>query len=463
MKRNTRPAARRPGTAWPEDLRPAAGAPFADAGGGGPDRQPDTQDERPSPAAGSDDLLSLYLKQMGSIPRLSRDEELELAAALDRARRRYRRAVLWDAGVLARVAETLEQVLAGETSLDRAVDAVPTLGCSLAEVRQRLPKHLPKIRALLGEAETDARAAGAARGAATQARLLRSGRRQLRQAVGLAEELSPRGELLDRWWAESCRPAQGGLAAVIRRRRAAQERARGRLAEANLRLVVSVAKKYRNRGLSFADLIQEGNSGLMRAVDKYDHRLGFKFGTYASWWVRQGVTRALADQSRTVRIPCHQSATLRAIEQARGDLTTRLGREPTPDEVAAAVGVTADEVRTLRLAGRPTLSLDEPLGGGEHGMDSFLGDTLTEGPGEDADQHLLRERIDELLRCLAPRDRQVIERRFGLGDGRTRTLDEIARELGITRERVRQIEMRAMERLRQPARSERLAGFTEVA
>jgi RNA polymerase primary sigma factor len=227
-----------------------------------------------------------------------------------------------------------------------------------------------------------------------------------------------------------------------------------------LRLVVSIAKRYRGRGLAFADLIQEGNRGLMRAVDKYEHRMGFKFGTYATWWIRQGITRALADHARTVRVPCHQVGTLAAIERVRGELIAGIGREPTVEEIAKKLGVSAEETRSLRVVARHPVSLHEPLGGeGERALGDFLDDPGETNPGETVDRHLLRERIEEVLRSLTTREREVIELRFGLRDGHPKTLDEVARAYGITRERIRQIEARGLVKLRHPARSQRLQGF----
>jgi RNA polymerase primary sigma factor len=250
------------------------------------------------------------------------------------------------------------------------------------------------------------------------------------------------------------------LLRVQERRRASYQQARSELAEGNLRLVVSIAKRYRGRGLAFGDLIQEGNRGLMRAVDKYEHRMGFKFGTYATWWIRQGITRALADHARTVRVPCHQVGTLAAIERVRSELVVQNGREPAIEEIAAQLGLSSEDARSLRQVGRQPISLHENLGDeGDRTLEDFLGDPDAVSPSRKVDQRLLRERIAEVLRSLTPREREVIELRFGLRDGRSRTLDEVARSYGITRERIRQIEARGLLKLRQPLRSQRLAGF----
>jgi RNA polymerase primary sigma factor len=250
---------------------------------------------------------------------------------------------------------------------------------------------------------------------------------------------------------------------VQKRRASVYHKARRELAEGNLRLVVSIAKRYRGRGLSFADLIQEGNRGLMRAVDKYEYRLNFKFGTYATWWIRQGITRALADHARTVRVPCHQVGMLAAIERVRGELSVRQGREPTVEEIAAVLGLTPEDTRSLRVVGRHPMSLHDPIGGdGERALEDFLNDPSAANPGQTVDQHLLRERMAEVLRSLAPREREVIELRFGLHDGHPRTLDEVAKVYGITRERIRQIEARGLLKLRQPVRSQRLAEFADT-
>jgi RNA polymerase primary sigma factor len=427
---------------------------------------------------------------MGAIPLLKPEQEKALTSELEVARRRYRRAVLGNWGVLQRVTETFEQIGAGKQALDRSVDIVPGLGLTSDVIRRRLKRHLAALHDLHGTARAEFKRLLRATVPATKARLRQSLRRGLRRAVILAEELSPRTEFLDHWADElrgeaahmaSLAPHKdelealmlrvlaapgelAGLARVIQRRRTRYQQARGDLASANLRLVVSVAKKYRGRGLPFADLIQEGNSGLMRAVDKYDRRLGFRFGTYATWWIRQGITRALCDLPRAVRVPTHQVAMLRAIERVRGELMIQLGREPDVVEIARTLRITPEQTRALLLVRNDPVSLHEPCGDGEsQTLEDFMSDRASPPPGQTADQHLLRERLEEVLRCLAPRDREVIELRYGLKDGQPRSLEEVAQHFGVTRERIRQIEIRGLLRLRDPERSDRLAGFVESA
>jgi RNA polymerase primary sigma factor len=454
-----------------------------------------------------DDALGLYLRQMGAIPLLSREEELTLARRLEEKRSRYRRAALASWYTIARVVEMFDRVQSGQLALDPHIDVVTTLDLSRAQILARMPHNLRTLHHLLDNAAAGFRALLRASSAPARQRAQRTIWLQLRKAVTLTEELSPRIEFLDRWVddlrkhsAEMCqlanlidtgehRSAAGrerrtkmvkllrdrmlqvlstpeslrGLSRVLERRRVAYQKARRELAEGNLRLVVSIAKRYRGRGLPFSDLIQEGNRGLMRAVDKYEHRLGFKFGTYATWWIRQGITRALADHARTVRVPCHQVGTLAAMERIRGELSIQHGREPTVEEIAAALGVTTEETQSLRVVARHPVSLHEPLGGdGERALEDFLDDPDATNPGNTVDQHLLRERIGEVLRSLTPREREVIELRFGLRDGHPRTLEEVARTYGITRERIRQIEARGLLKLRQPVRSQRLAEFAET-
>lgn len=454
---------------------------------------------------GPDDALGLYLRQMGAIPLLNRQEELTLAQRLERQRQRYRRAALYNWQILDYVLQTFQKVRAGQLPIDPTIDVVTTLGLTRESILARLPHHLPTLRRVLDRANQAFRQVLRATSASARLRARRELQRGIVKAIKLAEELAPRIDLLDRWVDElkaeahqlidlqrrseagdrsaaarerrsraakllrekmlelKTTPAEiESMVQVLDHRRRAYQLARRELAEGNLRLVVSIAKRYRGRGLPFSDLIQEGNRGLMRAVDKYEHRLGFKFGTYATWWIRQGITRALADNARTVRVPCHQVGTLAAIERVRGELCIQFSREPTLEEIAAVLGVTKEEAQSLRVVARNPVSLHEPLGGdGERALEDFLNDPGVTNPGIMVDQHLLRERIGEVLRSLTPREREVIEMRFGLRDGQPRTLEEVARSYGITRERIRQIEARGLLKLRQPLRSKRLAEFAE--
>lgn len=456
-------------------------------------------------SGGADDALGLYLKQMGAIPLLNRAKELALAERLETARRRYRRAVLFNWFTLHRVEELFRRVVEDGVPIDPVIEVVTSWGRSKEEIVRRLPGHLRNLRKILDASSREFRLLQRAKSPAGQYRLNRMMHRQLIKAITIVEELSPRTEYLDTlvhdlaaladiFEALGERVSGGGrslrdrelrtrgakdmrdriadakitpdelfgLRAVIRRRQKIYKQARMELAEANLRLVVSIAKKYRGRGLAFADLIQEGNRGLMRAVDKFEHRMGFKFGTYATWWIRQGIQRALADNARTVRVPCHQVSMLAAMDRVRGELFAASGREPTLELLAKKLGTSVSETKALRAVARHPLSLQEPMGDdAERPLEEAINDTSAESPGDNADQLLLRERIGEVLRSLTQREREVIELRFGLKDGKARTLDEVARCYGITRERIRQIEARSLIKLRQPLRSQRLEGFTD--
>ncbi len=451
-------------------------------------------------SSSSDDALGLYLRQMGEIRLLNRSEELSIAELLERARNRFRHAALYCTRIVGRAMYTFERVVGGHAPIDPTIDVYSTVEMRMSrlQIMSRMPHNLPLVRRLLHE-EADAFTTGLKLDLMDDPVWQRNRFRRLMKVNRLMAELSPRTELLEQWvdeladmademkhlvraadgeYAQYPEPAQrlfdaqnkihmtaAELAAAVRvlkKRRHAYQVVRRQLAEANLRLVVSIAKNYRNRGLPFADLIQEGNRGLMRAVDKYEHRRGFKFGTYATWWIRQGVQRALADNARTVRVPCHQIGLLAKMERKRNELTVATGREPTNEELSAALGVKEEETRSLRLVGRQPMSLHDPIGGdGERSVEDFLSDAHVPNPGEHVDQRLLKDRINEVLRSLAPREREVIELRYGLKDGTPRTLDDVARHYGITRERIRQIEARGLLKLRQPTRMNRLEQFTD--
>ena len=454
----------------------------------------------------SDDPVRMYLTQMGEIPLLSRREEVTLARQIEETRAKFRRHVIACDYVMQSAVKVLRRVHEGELPFDRTVQVSVTDQLEKNQILGRLPSNLRTLETLLKRNHHDYNLATSKSRAPAQrqAAWRRLGRRRCR-AVLLIEELGLRtqriepmiknleefsrrvdelkariddhrknkGRLQQRepWLTEFrniLRATQESPTSLRNRARYLrevhsiyQESKRG-LSEGNLRLVVSIAKKYRNRGLSFLDLIQEGNAGLMRAVDKFEYRRGFKFCTYATWWIRQAITRAVADQSRTIRIPVHMVETMSKVRSVSRKLQQDGSREPTIEEIANAAETCVDEARRVLAMSRYPISLDRPVGNSE---DSHFGDLLpdstTKNPAIGAAQGMLRNRINKVLKTLSYREREIIKLRYGLGDGYSYTLEEVGHIFKVTRERIRQIEAKAVRKLQQPSRSQELVGFLD--
>ena len=456
----------------------------------------------------SDDPIRMYLSQMAVIPLLTREEEISLAKKIELTRKRFRRTLLSCDFAMRRTVETLMKVYRGELPFDRTIKVSLTEQLTKEQILARMPHNLKTLEHLLDLNQRDFAQLICKSTAPDERRAIR--RRFLRRrkkCLQLVEELSLRTrrvqplmheveEFADRMQqirerldvvrdAPMFREERTNLRRELRdlmmltqesprglRRRcdAVQrqfveyEAVKRQLSSGNLRLVVSIAKKYRNRGLSFLDLIQEGNTGLMRAVDKYEYRRGFKFSTYATWWIRQAITRAIADQARTIRIPVHMIDVLSKLRNIQKKLQQEMRREPTTEEIANRADISLDEVRRVMDIGRHPASLDRPVGDGDDcSFGELIEDGTSDSPVKNASNGILRDKIERLLKTLTYREREIVRLRYGLGDGYTYTLEEVGRIFKVTRERVRQIEAKALRKLQHPVRSQQLEGFLKTA
>jgi RNA polymerase primary sigma factor len=461
-----------------------------------------------APSNAANDPIRMYLAQMAEIPLLTRQEEIALAKRIEVTRKRFRRAILGCAYSLRATVDTLRRVHEGSLPFDRTIKVSLTERLTKEQISARMPHNLATLDHLIAAGKADFRLLISRRTSPADARAARTRfRRNRAKSLTLVEELSLRtrrvqplmkllrgmSSRMDRLQAdlralaagEPSRDDRADLRKELRdlmlttlespkslRKRVGMldklqeeyEAAKRNLSASNLRLVVSIAKKYRNRGLSFLDLIQEGNTGLMRAVDKYEYRRGFKFSTYATWWIRQAITRAIADQSRTIRIPVHMIDVLSKLRTTAKRLLHEFGREPTVEEIAQAAEVGLEEARRVIDMGRQPMSLDRPVGESEDASFSeFVEDVGVESPTQATTNCLLKDRIDSLLKTLTYREREIIRLRYGLTDGYTYTLEEVGRIFRVTRERVRQIEAKAVKKLQHPVRSKQLETFLSGA
>jgi RNA polymerase primary sigma factor len=454
-----------------------------------------------------DDPIRMYLTQMGTIPLLTREEEIRLAKKIETTRMCFRRLTLASDYAAQMAVQILKQVHAGTLPFDR------TMRISTAEenhketLAARIPANLPTIERLLGRDREIFDALDAGPGEQKRAALLKEFEHNRRKVAVLLEECCLRTsriqpllrklqgvdrkvkeiqhqlrkaekhpERFDPEDVQVMRDEIDGLRGMVlegaddldRRVRRIErafleyEQAKRDLSGGNLRLVVSIAKKYRNRGLPFLDIIQEGNTGLMRAVDKYEYKRGYKFSTYATWWIRQAITRAIADHARTIRVPVHMIETMSKLRTIQKHLLQELGREPTVEEIALRAKMPIEETRRVMKVSRHPISLDRPVGESE---DSHFGDFIEDerqaSPHESASSELLRQRINDVLRTLTYREREILKLRYGIGDGYTYTLEEVGRIFKVTRERVRQVENKAIRKLQHPVRRQRLQSFLD--
>ena len=454
-----------------------------------------------------DDPIRMYLTQMGTIPLLTREEEIRLAKKIETTRMCFRRLTLASDYAAQMAVQILKQVHAGTLPFDR------TMRISTAEenhketLAARIPANLPTIERLLNRNREIFEALDTKPVEAKRATLqkefdhnrrkvavlleeccLRTSRIQplLRKLQGLDKKVKEIQHQLkkaekhpERFDPEDVQvmndevdglrsmvlenaEALDGRVRRIERAFLEYEQAKRDLSGGNLRLVVSIAKKYRNRGLPFLDIIQEGNTGLMRAVDKYEYKRGYKFSTYATWWIRQAITRAIADHARTIRVPVHMIETMSKLRTIQKHLLQELGREPTVEEIALRAKMPIEETRRVMKVSRHPISLDRPVGESEDShFGDFIEDERQSSPHEAASSELLRQRINDVLRTLTYREREILKLRYGIGDGYTYTLEEVGRIFKVTRERVRQVENKAIRKLQHPVRRQRLQSFLD--